>query len=63
MISIERAARRRETSAALALLGPASLLMILTLVAPLSLLARYSLNRFDPTELMIAATTQTGEKL
>ena len=37
MTAIERTARRRETSAALALLGPASLLMILTLVAPLSL--------------------------
>jgi putative spermidine/putrescine transport system permease protein len=57
MTAIERTARRRETSAALALLGPASLLMILTLVAPLSLLARYSLNRFDPTQLMIDAVT------
>ena len=39
------------------LLGPASLLMLLTLVAPLLLLLRDSLNRFDPTELMIAAVT------
>jgi putative spermidine/putrescine transport system permease protein len=33
------------------------LLMLLTLIAPLTLLARDSLNRFDPTELMIAALT------
>ena len=54
---IERVERRRETSAALTLLGPASVLMLLTLVAPLALLARDSLNRFDPTELMIEAFT------
>jgi putative spermidine/putrescine transport system permease protein len=53
----ERAARRRETGAALTLLGPASLLMVLTLVVPLALLARDSLNRFDATELMIDAVT------
>ena len=56
-LSVERAARRRESGAALVLLGPASLLMILTLVVPLSLLARDSLNRFDATELMIEAVT------
>jgi len=39
------------------LLGPASLLMMLTLVAPLALLLRDSLNRFDPTELMLEAVT------
>lgn len=39
------------------LLGPASLLMMLTLVAPLALLLRDSLNRFDPTELMLEAIT------
>jgi putative spermidine/putrescine transport system permease protein len=39
------------------LLGPASLLMMLTLVAPLALLLRDSLNRFDATELMIEAVT------
>ena len=48
---------RRESGAALALLGPASLLMLLTLVTPLALLGRDSLNRFDPTELMIEAVT------
>jgi putative spermidine/putrescine transport system permease protein len=50
-------ADRRERGAAVALLGPASLLMTLMLVAPLTLLARDSLNRFDPTELMIEAVT------
>ncbi len=54
---IEGAARRRETGAALALLGPASVLMLLTLIAPLGLLLRDSFNRFDPTELMIEAVT------
>jgi putative spermidine/putrescine transport system permease protein len=33
------------------------MLMIVTLIAPLALLARDSLNRFDPTELMIEAIT------
>jgi putative spermidine/putrescine transport system permease protein len=53
----ERAQRRRETSAALTLLGPASVLMLVMLVVPLGFLARYSINRFDPTELMIEAAT------
>jgi putative spermidine/putrescine transport system permease protein len=48
---------RRQASAATALLGPASLLMVLMLIAPLALLARDSFNRFDPTELMIEAVT------
>jgi putative spermidine/putrescine transport system permease protein len=33
------------------------MLMVLTLIVPLALLARDSLNRFDPTELMIEAVT------
>jgi putative spermidine/putrescine transport system permease protein len=53
----ERAARHREAGAALSLLGPASLLMLLALVTPLVLLFRASLNRFDPTDLMISALT------
>jgi len=53
----EAGQRRRETGAALGLLGPASLLMLVMLVVPLGFLARYSVNRFDPTELMIAALT------
>jgi len=55
--AIERAARRREAGAALTLLGPASLLMLLTLVTPLLLLLRDSLNRFDAAELRIEAVT------
>src|SRR5580692_11619548 len=53
----ERAGRRREAGAALSLLGPASLLMVLMLVVPLGFMLRDSLNRFDPTEMMIAAVT------
>ena len=52
-----RAERRRDATAALSLLGPASLLMLLMLVAPLAFMIRDSLNRFDPTEMMIAAVT------
>jgi putative spermidine/putrescine transport system permease protein len=48
---------RREAGAALALLGPASLMMLVMLVVPLAFLARDSLNRYDPNELMIAAVT------
>jgi len=51
-----RLGRRGGTEAA-SLLGPATLLMIVMLVGPLLLLFRDSLNRFDPTELMIAAVT------
>ena len=53
----ERAERRREGIAAVSLLGPASLLMLLVLVVPLGFMLRDSLNRFDPTEMMIAAVT------
>jgi putative spermidine/putrescine transport system permease protein len=50
-------AERRQAGAALALLGPASLMMLLMLVTPLAFLARDSFNRYDPTQLMIAAVT------
>jgi putative spermidine/putrescine transport system permease protein len=50
-------AERRDGGAALLLLGPASLMMVLMLVVPLGFLARDSLNRYDPNELMIAAVT------
>ncbi len=52
-----RAASRRDAGAAFSLLGPASLLMLLMLVVPLGFMLRDSLNRFDPTEMMIAAVT------
>ncbi len=48
---------RRGVAEPASLLGPATLLMIVMLVGPLLLLFRDSLNRFDPTELMIAAVT------
>ncbi len=53
----EHPARVSGRLEAATLLGPASLLMLLMLVAPLALLFRDSLNRYDPTELMIAAVT------
>jgi putative spermidine/putrescine transport system permease protein len=51
------AAGRREAIAAISLLGPASLLMVLVLVVPLGVMLRDSLNRFDPAEMMLAAVT------
>ncbi len=56
----EQSAARRETVSALSLLAPASILVVLMMLAPLALLARYSLNRFDPTQLMTAALTETN---
>ncbi len=38
-------------------LGPATLVVMAMLVAPLLLLLRFSLDRFDPTELMIETVT------
>jgi putative spermidine/putrescine transport system permease protein len=54
---IERAGHRREALSAAALLGPAIFIVCLTMLAPLALLARYTLNRFDPSELMVTALT------
>jgi putative spermidine/putrescine transport system permease protein len=39
------------------LIGPATLVVLGTLVAPLALLARYSLNRYDRTNFMVEALT------
>jgi len=50
----------RESSrarAASAFLAPASLMVCLMMLAPLLLLARFSVNRFDQTALMIEAFT------
>jgi putative spermidine/putrescine transport system permease protein len=55
--AIERAGRRQEALSAAALLGPAIFIVCLTMLAPLALLARYTLNRFDPSELMVTALT------
>ena len=49
--------RRSPAVAAVTFLGPARGVVLLLLVAPLGLLARDSLNRYDPMELMIAAVT------
>jgi putative spermidine/putrescine transport system permease protein len=46
-----------KPSPAIVFLGPATCVVLLLLVAPLALLARYSLNKYDPTELMIEAVT------
>jgi putative spermidine/putrescine transport system permease protein len=54
---LERLAARRATISAATLLAPATILVCAMMVAPLAILARYSLNRFDPTELMISALT------
>lgn len=48
---------RSPAPAAAAFLGPATCVVLLLLIAPLALLARYSLNQYDPTELMIEALT------
>ena len=53
----DRAAARRDAAAAFSLLGPASLLTAVMLLGPLAVLARFSINRFDPVKLMIAAAT------
>lgn len=55
--TFEQQAARKETLSAVSLLTPATVLVSLMMLAPLALLARYSLNRFDPTQLMISAFT------
>ena len=46
-----------QAGAAAAFLAPATLVVLLMLAAPLLLLLRFSLNRYDPTELMIETLT------
>lgn len=50
-------AERGEAAAAAPLLTPALLVVLVMLVAPLLLLLRFSLNRYDPAELMIETVT------
>jgi putative spermidine/putrescine transport system permease protein len=57
MSTLEQQAARSETLSAVSLLAPAVMLVCAMMLAPLVLLARYSFNRFDPTQLMIAAFT------
>ena len=52
-----RAAARRDAVASFSLLGPASIVTAIMLLGPLLVLARFSLNRFDPVNLMVAAAT------
>jgi putative spermidine/putrescine transport system permease protein len=47
----------KPLASAAALVLPASVLMAAMLIAPISLLLRYSLNIYSPTELMIEAVT------
>ena len=51
--------REQESAAgpAALFLGPATILVLTMLIAPLMLIARYSANRYDATELMIEAAT------
>ncbi len=52
-----QAITREHGIAAASLLGLATCVVVLTMAAPLMLLARYSVNQFSPTELMIDAVT------
>ena len=54
---LEQKAARREVVSAASLLAPASVLVCVMMLAPLVLLARYSLNRYDAIEMMVAALT------
>ena len=49
--------KRERRSKAPALLVPASVFVLLGLIAPLALMLRNSLNLYDPTELIISALT------
>lgn len=55
--AMEHAEARKDTLSAVSLLTPATLLVTLMMLAPLVLLARYSLNHFDSTQLMVSALT------
>lgn len=56
-VSDEGPRGRTLVLSATTLIGPATLLVALGVLAPLLFLLRYSLNRFDPRLLMIEATT------
>ena len=59
MMAQRTPAAPRPYGAAAGFLGPATLLVLIMLAAPLALLVRFSLNRYDIKELMIE--TITGE--
>ncbi|HUZ62129.1 MAG TPA: ABC transporter permease [Acetobacteraceae bacterium] len=48
---------RKPAASAAFFLGPATMVVLVMMCAPLVLLARFSLDRFDPTKMMIAAFT------
>jgi putative spermidine/putrescine transport system permease protein len=52
-----RAPLSPDVAAAATFLGPATLLVLVMLVAPLLLIARFSVNQYDMTELMIETVT------
>jgi putative spermidine/putrescine transport system permease protein len=55
---VAEAARGAERGlAAVSFLGPATCVVVVTMVAPLLLLARYSVNHYSSTDLMVEATT------
>lgn len=53
----ERRQARAEGLSAATLIGPATLIVALGVIGPLILLARYSVNKYDPRELMISAVS------
>ena len=59
LATISPAPARREAAAlsAGALIAPATLYVAAGLIVPLLILARYSLNRYDPRKMMVEATT------
>ncbi len=52
-----RSATGISTLSAAALIGPATIIVVILLVAPLIILFRYSLNRFVPGKFMVDALT------
>lgn len=48
---------RKRGYGPIALLGPATIFVVFGLMAPLALMFRNSLNRYDPRELMVSAVT------
>ncbi len=54
---MDAAGERRQGAAAATFLAPATLVVMVMLMAPLLLLLRFSLNRYDRTELMIETVT------
>lgn len=56
-VAFEDAAGGRRRSVAPALVGPATILVVLVLVLPMAILFRYSLNQFVPGQFMVEAVT------